>query len=131
MELHDNVKITLVKPSTSATGGTYTTDAVDMANFGKVEFILQTNVLTATTQVLTPEVQEGSTSTTTGAVADADLLGTEAGATISGAYASGTVSKIGYKGNSRYVRLSVGTAVATGTISVIAIQSEPRVAPQT
>ena len=65
------------------------------------------------------------------AVADADLLGTEAGANLSGTAGSNNVTKIGYTGVNRYVSVNLPVTVgATGVYGVNCIQSDPIKAPQ-
>ena len=127
LDLHNNIKVTQVSHA-AATGGTVNSTAVDTANFGSLEFLVSVQPSTATTPTYSFEVQEGSTSTPTEAVADADLIGLESAMALTGS--GGGAVKIGYKGVKRYVRLSCVSTVATGTISVVAVQSNPRVAPQ-
>ena len=95
--------------------------------------------ITATTAVFTVLVKEGAVTGTLTSVADADLLGTEAGAGLAattGARVSGTSKlvdkRIGYIGNKRYVQCNIkSTSTAAAVISCVAILGKPTNAPQT
>lgn len=71
------------------------------------------------------EVQESDDDSTFTAVADADLQGTEPAATADG------VTKLAYRGTSRYIRVSVtSTSVATGAaVSAHIVLGNPRTLP--
>jgi len=127
LDLHNNIKVTQVSHA-AATGGDVYSTAVDVAGFNSLEFIVSAQPSTATTPTYAFEVQEGATSTPTEAVADADLIGLESSMALTGS--GGGAVKIGYKGAKRYVRLSVVSTVATGTVSVVAVQGNPIKAPQ-
>jgi len=75
----------------------------------------------------TPLVQESSDNSTWSNVPDADLIGTESDKALS---ADNTVSKIGYKGNKRYVRASVVSANTTtgADVFAVAVQGDAHVA---
>jgi len=82
--------------------------------FDSLEFLVQTG--TVTDGDYTVLIQHGDESNLSDAanVADADLLGTEAGASFSADTDDDKTSKIGYRGAKRYVRLSI---VSTNTSS--------------
>lgn len=90
-----------------------TTDgsAVDLQGDQGCTFIFYSGAVTDGTY--TPVIEEDSTGSFAGAetaVADADLIGTEAAAAIS---AANTVTTIGYRGSVRYVRPTVVSASTT------------------
>lgn len=88
---------------------------IDMQNCSALEFVIQTGTLedsNATFAVLV-EHDDASGFGTAEAVADADLLGTEAGAAFTFAEDQ-KVRKIGYKGAKRYVRLTCTPSGNTG-----------------
>lgn len=125
-DLHNNIKAESAFDTAAISSDTTTAgNVIDMQGYGAVEFIIQSGTLTDGTY--TPLIQEGSAANLSdaSAVADADLLGTEAAAALD-ANDDDTVTKIGYIGNKRYVRLSVVSASTTsgGTISAVAIKSK-------
>ncbi|RLB87082.1 MAG: hypothetical protein DRH26_16305, partial [Deltaproteobacteria bacterium] len=65
-------------------------------------------------------------------VADADLFGTEAGASFTADTDDAKTGKIGYKGTKRYVRCNiVSTSTSTGAlIAMLAILAAPANRPQ-
>ena len=108
-----------------------TTDgaAIDTKGYQSVTFVLQSATLTDGTY--TPVIEESDTGDFSGeenAVADADLLGTEAAAAFAAAD-DNEVRRIGYVGNKRYVRLTlVSTSTSTGgTLGAVAILGHPEV----
>lgn len=115
------------------TTDTTTTGAIiDTADFdGGVMFTFLSSVYGAGTY--TPLVEESDDSGMSGAtaVADANLIGTEAGAALSTAItASGAVlNTIGVYGAKRYLRLSIVSASATTTTIVAIATGVPEVQP--
>ncbi|MFA5866909.1 MAG: hypothetical protein WC891_02970 [Actinomycetota bacterium] len=135
MELHDNVKI--LRAISPVSGGANDTASVsqviDRAGYDGLEFVIALGSLADVDATFTVLIEDGATTgVTDGAVADAYLLGTEAGAGFTFADDDG-VRKIGYKGNKRYVRLTITPATNTGAWlhSAVAVLSEPRKAPIT
>lgn len=136
-DLHSNIKqqlaINLV--ALGATGTTSST-IIDRKGYGGIEFIVAYGSVTTTGTIVTAVVKEGDVTGTLTSVADADLLGTEALASLlAGARVAGTgkevAKRIGYKGDQRYVQLDL---VHTGTTSVgivgsVAVLTNPNVAP--
>ena len=117
---------------------TKTGPVVDRNGYGGVELVMGYGAVTTTGTIVTLVVKEGDATGSMTSVADADLIGTEALASLlAGARVSGTgqnvTKRIGYKGSKRYVQV---LAVQTGTTSVgcidgIWILHSPRVGPQT
>lgn len=136
-DLHSNIKQRLaIIPAAIGANATKTGAIIDRQGYGGVEFVIDYGSVTTTGSIVTLVMKEGDVTGTLTSVADDDLLGTEALASLlAGARTAGTgkeVSKrIGYKGSKRYVQLN---AVQTGTTSVGAISAtavlfNPEVAP--
>lgn len=92
---------------------------VDLKGFHSATFFIQAGTVTDGTY--TPVIQESDTSGSySGSVADADLIGTEAAAAVT---TTGEVTKVGYIGSKRYVRLNIAsTSTSTGgNVGAIAI----------
>lgn len=138
-DLHNNVKqVQAIIPAAIGANATKTGAIIDRQGYGGVEFVIDYGSVTTTGSIVTIVCKEGAVTGTLTSVADADLLGTEALASLlAGARVAGTgkeVSKrLGYIGTKRYVQLS---AVQTGTTSVgciaaTALLFNPSVAPIT
>lgn len=137
-DLHSNIKQVLaVIPAAIGANATKTGAIIDRQGYGGVEFVIDYGSVTTTGTIVTTLVKEGDVTGTLTSVADADLLGTEALASLLAATprTAGTtkeVSKrIGYKGAKRYVQLSlVQTGVTSvGAVSATAILFNPSLAP--
>lgn len=117
----------------SITTDTTTAGAIiDTADFdGGVMYTLLTTVYGAGTY--TPLLEESDDSGMSGAtaVADANLIGTEAGAALGTAVtASGAVlNSFGCFGTKRYLRLSIVSATTTTTTVVAILTGQPEVCP--
>lgn len=103
---------------------------VDMQDYSAVEFVIHAFGRVDATLTLTPTLEESDVDTFGGEendVADADLLGTEALATMDQAdaddAAAGAIRKLGYVGNKRFLRLVIANADNDDTIglSVVAV----------
>lgn len=115
---------------TIATDTTTNGDIVDTAGFGAVTFVFQTG--TVTDGDYTVLIQEGDDSglSDAAAVADADLIGTEADASFSADTDDNAVSSIGYRGSKRYVRFNiVSTNTTSGAVvGAVALLGRPEIA---
>ena len=131
-DMYSNIKpVQVLDPVSPAATGAAAGTVIDRAGFNSVTFIISNGAVSSTGFVLTPTVKSGSATGSLSAVADADLIGTEAGATISGATSDGEIAKIGYIGIDRYVTVDLDVAgAATGVHSVVAILGDPINAPQ-
>ncbi len=123
-DLHNNVKAEVALNTTAISTNTTTVgNIIDMQGYGSIEFIIQSGTLTDGTY--TPLIEEGAVANLSdaAAVADADLLGTEAAAVFA-ATDDNTVKKLGYIGNSRYIRISIVSASTTsgGTLSAVSVK---------
>ena len=111
-DLHNLIGVSVGVALTAVANGEDVTGAViDMQGAAGLEYVLQVGAYTDGD--VTPLVEDSDNGTDFTAVADAFLLGTEAGAALTAA----GVSKIGYIGSKRYVRLTAVTA-AGSTLSV-------------
>ena len=136
-ELHNNIQQKLaIIPATIGANATKTGAIIDRQGYGGVEFLISYGSVTTTGTIVTAVVKEGDVTGTLTSVADADLLGTEALASLAaGARVAGTgkevTKRVGYKGTKRYVQLSlVQTGVTSaGAVSVSAVLFNPALAP--
>jgi hypothetical protein len=137
-DLHNNIRTkTVISPLAIGANATKTGLVIDRQGYGGVEFIASYGAVTTTGTIVTLVVKEGDATGSLTSVADADLLGTEALASLlAGARAAGTgkevTKRVGYRGIKRYVSVD---AVQTGTTSVgvvgvAAILHSPSNAPQ-
>ncbi|BBE74568.1 hypothetical protein [Oharaeibacter diazotrophicus] len=119
----------VVSDNTAAVGA-----IVDRLGYDSVSYVIQTGVLADADATFAVLLEESDASDMTGAaaVADADLLGTEAAASFT--YADdGAVKTLGYIGSKRYTRLTVTPTGNSGSapISALAILGHPASAPVT
>jgi len=121
-DLHSNVKqVQAISPLAIGANATKTGRIVDRQGYGGVEFICAYGAVSTTGTVVNLVVFEGDVTGTMTSVADADLLGTEALASLpattprTSGGSRNVTKRLGYKGNKRYVRVD---AVQTGTTSV-------------
>jgi len=138
-DLHSNVKIlpTIAPVAIGTTGTGQTGIAVDRAGYESVEFAFSYGAITATSAVFTATIQhsDSATAASFASVADADLLGSEAGAGLGAAVRTdGTgdkvVKRVGYIGNKRYVRALLKSTATAGTlVGVNVIMGDPQSRP--
>lgn len=131
-DMKNNIKVSnALNIQAIATNTTTAGAIIDTKGFDSLTLVFQTGTITDGDYTLLIEEGNSATLADAAAVADADLLGTEAGASFSADTDDNKVSKIGYRGGKRYVRLSVvSTSVTTGgTVGATAIQGHPQFAP--
>lgn len=137
-DLHNNAKQVLaINPATIGANATKTGAIIDRQGYGGVEFLVTYGSVTTTGTVITLVMKEGDVTGTLTSVADSDMLGTEALASLPAttprtAGTSKEVAKrVGYKGSKRYVQLNaVQTGVTSaGAISAVAVLTDPSLAP--
>lgn len=137
-DLHNNIAVKrVISPVAIGGNATKTGIVIDRQGYGGIEFIASYGAVTTTGTIDTLVVKEGDVTGTLTSVADADLLGTEALASLLAATprTSGTtqnVSKrIGYKGSKRYVSVNaISTGVTSvGCVGIDAILHSPGVGP--
>lgn len=122
-----------IAPVVVTDGTAQTSDAIDTQGYESVTFVIATGTLADADATWTVTVYEGSTSTQGDhtAVADADLIGTEALAGFTFADDS-EGRKIGYRGSERYVSIKIDDDTAnTGNapMCAIALLGHPHSAP--
>lgn len=130
-DMHNNIKVIQTHSganvgTTGAANGTLSA-ILDRRGFESVEFVYGRGVSASGVDTITPVVLEAdATNGSFTSVANADLLGTEAALTGSGA--SG--GKVGYVGNKRYLRLRLyGIGTATARVNAHAILGNPHISP--
>lgn len=135
MELHNNVKVSrALSPVAAGTDNTASVSQIlDTANFANNELAILVGANTDADATFTVLIEESNASDLSGsnAVADADLLGTEAEASFDFSDDNET-RKIGYIGNKRYIRATITPANnAAGNIYFAAVwlQTGARKAP--
>lgn len=95
---------------------------IDRRGYGALEFVITSGTLSDADTTVTALLEESDDSGMSGAtaVADADMLGTEAEASLTFAD-DGETRKLGYIGTKRYVRLTMTPANNTGNIPIAAV----------
>lgn len=138
-DLHNNVRtLTIITPAAIGANATKSGLVKDRQGYGGVEFIAAYGSVTTTGTIVTLVVKEGDATGSMTSVADTDLDGTEALASLlAGARVAGTgkevTKRVGYKGNKRYVTVdAVQTGVTSvGCVAVTALLHTPSLAPTT
>ena len=137
-DLHNNSRtLNVITAAAIGANATKTGLVKDRQGYGGVEFIVSYGSVTTTGTVVTLVALEGDVTGTMTSVADTDLLGTEALASLLAATprTAGTTKEVtkrlGYKGNKRYVSVNaVQTGVTSvGCVSVVALLHTPANAP--
>lgn len=133
-DMHNNIKVVhAITPQAVGTTGAANgklSAVIDRQGYESVEFVFSSGASASVADTITPIVYESDTATTAGfaAVADADLLGLEADQKLT-LTAAGS-SKIGYRGNKRYVGIRLyGLGTATAIVSSVAVLGNPHQAP--
>ena len=134
-DLHYNVKYSrALSPVAAVTNNTaYVSEILDTANFSANELVIVMGSLADADATFTVLLEEGAISTLSdnSAVADGDMLGTEAAASFTFA-ADDSTKKLGYIGSKRYIRATITPANNTGNVYLAAVwaQGGARVVPQ-
>ncbi len=123
-----------IAPFVATDGTAAVSAAIDTRGYESVTFLIALGTLADSDATWAVTVKEGDTSTQGNhtAVADTDLLGTEALAGFAAASDDGACKKIGYSGTKRYVSIEIDDVVAnTGNapMCVIALLGHPQLAP--
>lgn len=133
-DMHNNIKVVhAITPQAVGTTGAANgklSAVIDRRGYSEVEFVFSSGASASAADTITPIVYESDTATSAGfaAVADADLLGTEDAQKLT-LTAAGS-SKIGYRGNKRYVGIRLyGVGTATAIVSAVAVLGKPDRAP--
>lgn len=131
-DMYNNVKVlNAFDIQAISTDTTTNGDILDLKGFEACTFVFQTG--TVTDGDYTVLIQEGDESNLSdaAAVADTDLIGTEAAASFTADTDDNAISKIGYIGDKRYVRFNVvSTSTSTGaTVGAIGVLGHAHIAP--
>ena len=132
-DLHNNIDIRRVISPVSVSDNTAQVgQIIDRQGFDSLEYAIATGSLADADATFTVLLEEGDNSALSdaAAVADAQLLGTEALASFIFSD-DNKVFKLGYKGYKRYTRLTItpGANASAALISAIAILGCPNIAP--
>lgn len=132
-DLHNNIAVRrAVSPISQAGNAAIVGAIIDRQGFGSLEYAITLGTITTAGTTYTALLEESSASDMSGsnAVADVDLLGTEALASFVDTEIN-TSKKLGYIGNKRYTRLTLTPAGNTGasTISAIAVLGHASLSP--
>lgn len=133
-DMHNNIKVVhAISPQAIGTTGAANgklSAVIDRQGFESVEFVFSSGASASVADTINPIVYESDTATVAGfaAVDDADLLGLEEAQKLT-LTAAGS-SRIGYRGNKRYVGIRLyGLGTATAIVSAAAILGDPHNAP--
>ncbi|MDH5612209.1 MAG: hypothetical protein OEY66_07115 [Gammaproteobacteria bacterium] len=131
-DLHNNINPTGVAVTANTDNTATVSGIIDLQGYGSLEFLIATGTLADADATFTTLVEEGDVANLSdaAAVADGDLLGTEALASFTFAE-DDSVFKIGYTGNKRYVRCTVTPAANTGAapLAIIPVLGHPNIIP--
>ena len=123
-DLHNHINLKRgISPAAAGTDNTaFVSQIVDTRGYGSVEFAILTGSLADADATFTVLVEDGDQANLSDAVAvaDAELLGTEAQASFTFSD-DDKVFKIGYVGNKRYVRVTITPANNTGNAFVAGV----------
>lgn len=134
-DLHHDVKYSrAISPAAATADDTpWVSQILDTANFAINELVLMVGALADANATFTVLLEEGDASNLSGgnAVADADMIGNEAGASFQ-FDSDNTTRKLGYKGAKRYIRATVTPAGNGGDAFLAGVwaQSGARKGPQ-
>jgi len=133
MDMFNNINpVRALSPASVADNTAQVSQIIDTQGFGSLTFLIASGSLADADATFTVLVEDGDDSglSDNAAVADAQLLGTEALASFTFAEDDSTF-KIGYLGSKRYVRLTITPAAnaPAALLSAIALLGNPRVAP--
>ena len=132
-DMHNNVTVKRVISPISQSGNAAMVGAViDRQGYDSVEYAITLGTITTAGTAYTALLEESDNSdmSSSNAVADADLLGTEALASFVDSEVN-TTKKLGYIGGKRYTRLTMTPSGNTGasTMSAIAVLGRPSLTP--
>jgi len=139
LNLHEECRtFTALAPAAMTTVAGRTGKIIDRRGYNGVEFVVAYGSITATDATITLLIKDGDVTGTMTSVADTYLNGTEVLAGVAaGARTSGTgknvTKRLGYKGNKRYVQLSVSASTVTAAtiIGATAVLFAPEAAATT
>ncbi len=129
---HDMVPAVALNLQTISSDTTTNGNIIDLAGFESCEFVFVTGTLTDGDYAVLIQEGDAANLSDAAAVADADLIGTEALASFAADTDDNVLSKIGYKGGKRYVRFNVvSTNTSSGAVlGAVCIKGHPAHAPK-
>jgi hypothetical protein len=132
-DLHNNINLKrVISPVSVADNTAQVGQIIDRQGYDSLEYVIATGSLADADATFTVLLEEGDVSNMSdaAAVADANLLGTEALASFIFSD-DDKVFKLGYKGYKRYTRMTITPAnnASAGLISVIAVLGNPANTP--
>lgn len=133
-DLMNNIHpVVAIAPQVATDGTALKSGAIDVSGYESVTFVIQLGTLADSDATWTVTVKEGDSNTQTEhtAVADVDLIGTEADAGFT-FDDDGECRKIGYKGGEKYVSIEIDDDTANSgnaPIAVLCILGHPRNRP--
>lgn len=137
-DLHNSIKQAYsVPPQTVGTTGTGRTGKpIDRAGYAGVEFLIHYGSVTATNAAFTVTCKEGDVTGTMTSIADANLIGLEANASLGQAatrtsgVSKNVAKRIGYIGTKRYVQADIkSTVTAAAVVATEIMLGKPFSAP--
>lgn len=132
-DMHHNISVlSAIAPQAVGTTGAANgklSGIIDRQGFETVEFVFQSGASASVADTITPVILEAAaTGDSFTSVADADLLGTEAGQKLT--LTAAGASRIGYRGNKRYLKIRIyGIGTATAIVSAAAVLGRAHQAP--
>lgn len=123
LDMHNDTKFSrALSPVVVADNTAQVSQILDTANFSRHELAILTGTLADVDATFTVLLEEGDAANLSdaAAVADDDLLGTEAAASFTFAN-DDVVRKIGYKGRKRYIRATITPANNAGNAALAAV----------
>lgn len=132
-DLHNNIDVKRVlSPVSVADTTAQVGQIIDRQGYDALEYVIGSGSLADADATFTVLLEEGDAANLSdaAAVADADLLGTEALASFTFAD-DDKVFKLGYKGHKRYTRLTITPAAnaSAALLTAIAVLAHPASAP--
>ena len=129
---NDMVPAVALNLQTVSSDTTTNGNIIDLQGFESCEFVFVTGTVTDGDYAVLMHEGDAADLGDAAAIADADLIGTEALASFAADTDDNVLSKIGYKGGKRYVRLSVvSSSTSSGAVlGAVCIKGHPAHAPK-
>lgn len=127
-DLYNNIKVTVLHHIKHGAASLVGSTVLDTANFDSLVIIASKSASTVTDGTFIIDLESGSATATTNhtSAAASEVLGTNV---VTMTATTVNSKKIGYIGADRYVSVAITPGSATGSLDVIAIQSNARKQP--
>ena len=127
-DLHNKIKVTSLHHVVNGAASLVGSTVIDTANFDSLEIVASKNGNTSTSGTFIIDMESGSATATTAhtSATTSEVLGTNVVTMVA---TTANVTKIGYVGADRFVSIAITPGAATGSLNVIAIQSNARKQP--